>query len=76
MRRFAAIAVLFAVATTLSGTVFAKDDARVEALKTAEHLRVSVDVGLEAGGLGRLQAFDASVIFREDCAGQRCCNCK
>jgi len=54
MRRFAAIAVLFAVATTLSGTVFAKDDARVEALKTAEATRFQANVDADAKVLGQV----------------------
>ena len=54
MRRFAAIAVLFAVATTLSGTVFAKDDARVEALKTAEAARFQANVDADAKVLGQV----------------------
>ena len=54
MRRFAAIAVLFAVATTLSGTVFAKDDARVEVLKTAEAARFQANVDADAKVLGQV----------------------
>jgi hypothetical protein len=54
MRRFAAFAVLFAVATTLSGTVFAKDDARVEALKTAEAARFKANVDADAKVLGQM----------------------
>ena len=54
MRRYAAFAVLFAVATTLSGTVFAKDDARVEALKTAEATRFQANVDADAKVLGQV----------------------
>ena len=54
MRRFAAFAAIFAVATTLSGTVFAKDDARVEALKTAEAARFQANVDADAKVLGQV----------------------
>jgi hypothetical protein len=54
MRRFAAFAVLFAVATTLSGTVFAKDNARTEDLKAAEAARFKANVDADAKVLGRL----------------------
>jgi len=54
MRRFVALAVLFAVATTLSGTVFAKDDARVEALRTAEAARFKANVDADAKVLGQV----------------------
>jgi hypothetical protein len=54
MRRFAAFAVLFAVATTLSGTVLAKDDVRIEALKTAEAARFKANVDADAKVLGQV----------------------
>ena len=59
MRRFAALAALFAVATTLSGTVFAKDSsseegARVAALRTAETSRFEAQVNADARTLDQL----------------------
>jgi hypothetical protein len=54
MRRFAAFPVLFAVATMLSGTVFAKDDAREAALRTAETARFEAQVNADARVLGQL----------------------
>jgi len=54
MRRFVAFAVLFAVATTLSGTVFAKDDGRVEGLKAAETARFKANVDADAKVLGQV----------------------
>ena len=54
MRRFAAFAAIFAVATTLSGTVFAKDDARVGALKSAEAARFQANVDADAKVLGQV----------------------
>jgi len=54
MRRFAAIAVLFAVATTLSGTVFAKDNARIEDLKAAEAARFKANVDADTMVLGQV----------------------
>ena len=54
MRRFAAFAVIFAVATTLSGTVFAKDDARIESLKTAEAARFKANVDADPKVLGQV----------------------
>jgi len=54
MRRFAAFAAIFAVATTLSGTVFAKDDARTEALKSAEAARFKANVDADAKVLGHV----------------------
>ena len=59
MRRFARFAVLFAVATTVSGTVFAKDSssdgsARVEALKSAEAARFKANVDADTTVLGQV----------------------
>jgi hypothetical protein len=54
MRRFAAFAAIFAIATTLSGTVFAKDDARIEALRSAEAARFKANVDADAKVLGQL----------------------
>jgi hypothetical protein len=54
MRRYAAFAVLFAVATTLSGTVFAKDDARIEGLKAAETARFKANVDADTTVLGQV----------------------
>jgi len=54
MRRFAAFAAIFAVATTLSGTVFAKDDARVESLRTAEAARFKANVDADPKVLGQV----------------------
>ena len=54
MRRFVAFAVLFAVATTLSGAVFAKDDGRVEGLKAAETARFKANVDADTKVLGQL----------------------
>ena len=54
MRRYAAFAVLFAVATTLSGTVFAKDNARVEDLRAAEAARFKANVDADTMVLGQV----------------------
>ena len=54
MRRLFASAVLFAVATTLSGALFAKDDARAAALRTAETSRFEAQVNADARALDRL----------------------
>src|SRR5690349_874518 len=54
MRRFVALVALFAVATTLSGTVFAKNDARVESLKAAETARFKANVDADTKALGQL----------------------
>ena len=54
MRRYAAFAVLFAVATTLSGTVFAKDNARIEDLKAAEAARFKANVDADTMVLGQV----------------------
>ena len=54
MRRFAAFAVLFAVATTLSGTVFAKDNARIEDLRAAEAARFKANVDADTMVLGQV----------------------
>ena len=54
MRRFAAFAAIFAVATTLSGTVFAKDDARLADLKTAEAARFKANVDADPKVLGHV----------------------
>ena len=54
MRRFVAFAVLFAVATTLSGTVFAKDNARVEDLRAAEAARFKANVDADTVVLGQV----------------------
>jgi uncharacterized protein DUF4440 len=54
MRRLFASAVLFAVATTLSGALFAKDDARTAALRTAETSRFEAQVNADAKALERL----------------------
>jgi hypothetical protein len=54
MRRLAAFAALFAVATTLSGTVFAKDDTRVESLKAAEAARFKANVDADSMVLGQV----------------------
>jgi hypothetical protein len=54
MRRYAAFAVLFAVATTLSGTVFAKDNARIEDLKAAEAARFKANVDADTTVLGQV----------------------
>ena len=54
MRRFAAFAAIFAVATTLSGTVFAKDDARAAALRAAETSRFEAQVNADAKALAQL----------------------
>ena len=54
MRRFAAFAAIFAVATTLSGTVFAKDDARLADLRTAEAARFKANVDADAKVLGQV----------------------
>jgi hypothetical protein len=54
MRRFVALVALFAVATTLSGTVFAKDDVRVEALKATEAARFKANVDADTMVLGQV----------------------
>jgi len=54
MRRYAAFAVLFAAATTLSGTVFAKDNARVEDLRAAEAARFKANVDADTMVLGQV----------------------
>ena len=54
MRRYAAFAVLFAVTTTLSGTVFAKDNARIEDLKAAEAARFKANVDADTMVLGQV----------------------
>jgi len=54
MRRTITSIVLFAVATTLSVTSFAKDDAREAALKAAETSRFEAQVNADAKTLGNL----------------------
>ena len=54
MRRLFDSAVLFAVATTLSGALYAKDDARTAALRTAETSRFEAQVNADAKALERL----------------------
>ncbi len=53
MRRFVA-PVLFAVATMMSDTSFAKDDARIAALRSAETTRFEAQVNADAKVLGQL----------------------
>ena len=54
MRRTIAPFVLFAVATTLSGTVFAKDDALEVLLRSAEKTRFAAQVDADARVLDQL----------------------
>ena len=54
MRRYLAPAVLFAVATMVSGASFAKDDARIAALRAAETTRFEAQVNADAKVLGNL----------------------
>jgi Domain of unknown function (DUF4440) len=54
MRRFAASALLFAVATTMSVASFAKDDDRSAALRSAETTRFEAQVNADAKALGQL----------------------
>jgi hypothetical protein len=54
MRRYAAFAVLFTVATTLSVASFASDSDRAVALKTAELARFEAQVNADAKVLGSL----------------------
>lgn len=53
-RRFTLPVVLFAVATTFSSGSFAKDDARVAALRSAEMTRFEAQVNADAKVLGTL----------------------
>ena len=54
MRRIAATAALFAVATMMSVASFAKDDVRVEALKAAETARFKANVDADPTVLGQV----------------------
>jgi len=54
MRRFAAFAALFAVATMMSATSFAKDDARIESLRAAEAARFKANVDADPKVLGQV----------------------
>ncbi len=54
MRRITLPVVLFAAATTMSRASFAKDDARVAALKAAELARFDAQVNADAKVLGQL----------------------
>jgi uncharacterized small protein (DUF1192 family) len=54
MRRFVASVLLFAVATTMSVGSFAKDDARVAALRSAEIARFEAQVNADSKALGQL----------------------
>jgi hypothetical protein len=53
-RRFLLPTLLFAVATTMSNTSFAKDDARAAALRSAEISRFEAQVNADAKALGTL----------------------
>ena len=54
MRNFLASAILIAVATTMSGASFAKDDARSAALRSSELTRFEAQVNADAAALGKL----------------------
>jgi len=54
MRRYAAFAALFAVATMMSTASFAKDDARLPALKWAEEARFKANVDADSMVLGQV----------------------
>jgi Domain of unknown function (DUF4440) len=53
---------IFAAASMLSGIVFAKDDARVLAVKAAETARFQANVDADARALGRLLADDLEYV--------------
>jgi hypothetical protein len=53
-RRFLLPALLFAVATTMSNTSFAQDDARAASLRSAETARFEAQVNADAKALGTL----------------------
>jgi ketosteroid isomerase-like protein len=58
MRRYLAPAVVFAVATMMSGTSFAKDDARAAAVKAAEIARFAAIEKSDAAATSNLLADD------------------
>ena len=54
MRRIVAPVVVFAVATVMSASSFAKDDASATALRSAEMSRFEAQVNADAAALGKL----------------------
>lgn len=57
-RRFQAAQVLFAVATMLSASSFAKNDSREAALRQAEQARFEANISADTQALGKLLADD------------------
>jgi hypothetical protein len=62
MRRFVAPAVVFAVAAMMSVGSFAKDEARIDALKAAEAARFKANVDADAMVLGQVLADDLEYV--------------